>query len=71
MLFIAWYDDKPRVTIAQKIADACEAYQARFGIAPDVALICPEDAPAPADALVSVHTRATIRKNTVWVGREG
>lgn len=68
--FLAWYDDTPKRTLVQKIADACEAYQARMGIAATVALISPDDGPAPSDALVDVRPLATIRKNTVWVGRE-
>lgn len=68
--FLVWYDDDKKRTLAQKIAEACEAYQARMGIAATVALISPDDGPAPSDALVDVRLLATIRRNTVWVGRD-
>lgn len=68
--FLAWYDDDKKRTLVQKIADACEAYQARFGIAPLVALISPDEGQIPTDALVSVQTKREIGRNTVWVGRD-
>jgi hypothetical protein len=68
--FIAWYDDDRKRTLAQKIADACEAFQSRMGIAATVALISLDDGPAPADALVRIESRSTIRRNTVWAGRD-
>ena len=70
MIYTAWYDDDKRHTLTQKIADACESYQARFGIAATVALISPDEGQIPTDALVNVSIRATLRKNTVWVGRD-
>ena len=70
MNFIVWYDDDKRHTLAQRIADACEAFQARMGVAATVALISPDDGPAPTDALVRIEARNTIRRNTVWVGRD-
>lgn len=71
MLFLMWYDDSPKHTLAQKIAEACEAFQERNGLAPTVALVCPGDLAEPlADALVTIRPAANIRPNTVWVGRE-
>lgn len=70
-LYLAWYDDSPKHALAQKIAEACEAYLARHGLAPTLALVCPGDMPEPlADAPVTIRPASNIRPNTVWIGRE-
>lgn len=67
-LWVAWYDDHPKRTLAEKCADASAAYAARFG-APATLLLVSPDAPDP---LPDGATRAAnIRPNTVWAGREG
>jgi hypothetical protein len=62
--------DESKRPIEAKIADACAAYVARFGVAPTVALVS-EDADAPA-AVAGVTTRAEKRigRNIVHVGVE-
>lgn len=71
MLYLAWYDDNPKHTLAQKIREACEAYQARNGLVPTLALVCPGDLAASlADALVTIQPAPTVLRNTVWIGRE-
>lgn len=69
-IFLMWMDDDRKRSLTQKIADACAAYQQRFGIAATVALISPDDGPAPSDALVSVQCRANVARNTIWAGRD-
>ena len=69
-MYLMWYDDHPKHTLAHKIADACEVYQARFGVAPNVVLVSASEANIPADALIRVVPSATVQKNAIWVGRE-
>lgn len=65
-LFLAWYDDHPKRTLAEKCQDAAAAYLARFGVPATLLLVSP-DAPDP---LPDGAQRATnIRPNTVWAGR--
>jgi hypothetical protein len=62
--------DESKRPIEAKIADACAAYEARFGVPPTVALVS-EDDNAPA-AVGGVVTRAEKRigRNVVHVGVE-
>lgn len=69
--YMAWYDDNVKHTLAQKVREACEAYQTRYGAAPTLALVCPGDLAEPlADALVTVQAAPNVQRNTVWIGRE-
>lgn len=68
MTFLMWYDDTPRRPLADKVADARAAYLARWGVAAPVVLVNPDDL-AGADVPGAIP-RATIRRNTVWVGQE-
>lgn len=66
-LYVAWYDDHPRVTLAEKCQDARAAYLARFGTPATLLLVSPgESDPLPDGAMRA----ANIRPNTVWAGRE-
>lgn len=69
MTFLMWYDDTPKRPLADKVADARAAYLARWGVAAPVVLVNPDDL-AAAGAIPGVTPRATIRRNTVWVGQE-
>jgi hypothetical protein len=69
-LFLMWYDDNPKLPVAQKIEDAIGVYRSRFsGVAPTLVLVNEEDV----TEVVGVEVRGvtTVRRNTVWVGREG
>lgn len=39
MLLLQCYDDNPKHTVAQRIAEACAAYVARFGCSPNLVLV--------------------------------
>jgi hypothetical protein len=70
-LYLMWWDDSPKHTLAQKVADAAAVYRERFGVAPNTALINEVDLPASvADIPQAVRVTATIRPNMVWVGVE-
>jgi hypothetical protein len=68
-LFLMWYDDNPKLTVAKKIEDAIGAYRHRFSIAPTLVLVNEEDV----TEVVGVQVRGvtTVRRNTVWVGLDG
>jgi hypothetical protein len=74
MVYLMWHDDNPKHALTKKIADGCEAYRSRFGVAPTLALISPEDGPVPSDAPVAVQIASgnagVVRKNIVWIGME-
>jgi hypothetical protein len=69
-LFLMWYDDNPKLPVAQKIEDAIGVYRNRFnGVAPTLVLVNEEDVIEVAG--VEVRGVTTVRRNMVWVGREG
>jgi hypothetical protein len=68
-LFLMWYDDTPKLPVARKIEDAIGVYRGRFGVAPTLALVNEEDVTEVAG--VEVRGVTTVRRNMVWVGREG
>jgi hypothetical protein len=69
-LFLMWYDDNPKLTVAMKIEDAIGAYRNRFrGTAPTLVLV--NEADVIEVAGVQVRGVTTVRRNTVWVGRDG
>jgi hypothetical protein len=64
-----WYDDNPKVTVSQKIAEAIEAYTSRFrGTTPNLVLVNEADV-VSVDG-IEVRGVSTIRRNTIWVGHE-
>jgi hypothetical protein len=71
-MYIMWYDDNPKRTFAQRIADACEAYKARMGTPATLVLLNDEEAPlAEAPAGVRLQPTSTVRRNTYWAGQGG
>lgn len=70
-MFLAWFDDNPRTPIPARIAAAIEAYRARFGFAPTVALVNAAELPdTPTIAGVAVRAAAYVRKDNYWIGCE-
>lgn len=70
--FLMWYDDRPKASLATKIAEGCAAYEQRFQVKPLAALINPDDLPQPfcaSDYPVIITIRTTIRRNTIWIGQ--
>ncbi len=68
MLFLHWFDDNPKHTTAQRLADAAQAYAVRFGVQPNVALVSEQDASV---TLTGCEVRAgkRIGPNNYQVGR--
>ena len=68
MIYLGWFDDTPKRTPAQRIADACAAYRVRCHAEPTIALVN-EAQLCEVPGLV-VRSAGYIRINIVWVGRE-
>jgi hypothetical protein len=67
--FLMWYDDNPKLPLAQKIADAMAAYSHRWpGIKPTLVLVNEQDVTEVAG--VCVRGVTTVTRNTIWVGQE-
>ncbi len=69
-MYLCWYDDNPKHSTPQKVADACAAYRARYGAPPNVALLSRDDYADGVDYGVTVKVAGYIRRNNVWVGWE-
>jgi hypothetical protein len=46
IMFLHWYEDSPKKSIAQRLAEACAAYQTRFAQKPNLILVSEQDAAA-------------------------
>lgn len=62
-MYLAWFDDNPKKTVEQRIADARAAYAAKFGTPPTRVLVNERDANTP-----GVEASALVRPNTYYVG---
>jgi len=67
---LLWFDDSPRLSLADKVVDAVRHYREKFGRSPNVCYVHPStmtDAKA-APAEVRVVTSTTVQPNHFWVG---
>lgn len=69
MLLLQCYDDNPKHTAAQRIAEACAAYVARFGCAPNLVLVNERDAGVTAEGC-EVRAERRIGPNNYQVARQ-
>jgi hypothetical protein len=46
MLFLHYYEDSPKKATAQRLTEAAQAYEARFGQLPNLILVSEQDAAA-------------------------
>lgn len=67
-MYMMWYDDNPKVTQADKIAAAIEAYIKHFKTRPNLALVNPDEVVEV--SAVRVRGVSYVRKNNIWVGWE-
>lgn len=68
-MYLGWFDDTPKKPAQAKIAEACAAYLARFGVRPNVVLVNAADLVAVEG--VTVRAVGYIRVNNFWIGWEG
>lgn len=66
--FLMWYDDSPKLSIANKIEEAIAAYADRLGVRPTLVLV--NEAELTEFPGVEVRGVTTVRRHTYWVGQE-
>ena len=69
-MYLGWYDDNPKHTIAQKIADAIAAYRQRYGVLPNIALVSEADGATATVEGIGVRVERRVQRNNVQVGVE-
>ncbi len=68
MTFLHWFEDNPKKNVAQRFAEACGAYEARFGQAPNLILVSEADAGATM-AGCEIRAEKRVVPNNYQVGR--
>lgn len=66
--YLIWFDDNAKKALDLKAKEAIAAYEARFGVRPNVLLVN-----GPADFAidgVNIITKPTVQKNSIWAGRD-
>jgi hypothetical protein len=66
-MFLGWFDDTPKKSISQKLAEAVERYEEKFGETPSLCLVNANNA-TTYDGL-EVRVADYVRPNHFWVGR--
>ncbi len=67
---LLWFDDNPRLSLADKIEKAAGRYREKFGRAPTICFVNPHTL-AGAEQLpahVKVIERGSIQPNNFWIG---
>ncbi|MBK9713692.1 MAG: hypothetical protein IPO81_20690 [Kouleothrix sp.] len=67
-MYLGWYDDNPKKSVALKIEEAIDAYVDRFKARPNVVLVNEADRAEIKGVLV--RSEGYIRRNNFWVGWE-
>ncbi len=67
---LLWFDDSPKVSLANKVLDAVRHYREKFGRSPNVCYVHPSTwaGSQAASAEVRVVTSATVQPNHFWIG---
>lgn len=68
VMYYGWFDDNPKMTAADKIQDAIDAYVRRFHKRPNVVLVNEIDV-AEIQGM-AVRAENFMRRNNFWVGYE-
>jgi hypothetical protein len=63
-----WFDDDRKKDAALKIAEAVEAYHAKFGVTPNVVLV--NEADSATHPQVRVRIASFLRRHNFWIGWE-
>ena len=66
-MFLGWFDDTPRKSVAEKIQEAVERYVSKFDETPNVCLVNARDVIAYEG--IEVKAVEYVRPNHFWVGR--
>lgn len=68
-MYMAWFDDRPKVPIAARIAAGRQAYIDRFGVVPAFVLVNEADAIDLKVEGMGVLVKPFIRRNNFWYGQ--
>ena len=68
MTFLHYYDDNPKKPVAQRLTEACAAYEKRVGHRPNLILVSEADA-AVAFPGCEVRAERRVGANNYHVGR--
>ncbi|HKP52176.1 MAG TPA: hypothetical protein VJ183_05945 [Chloroflexia bacterium] len=66
-MFLGWFDDTPKKSVSQKLAEAIERYEEKFGVSPSLCLVNANNV-TTYDGL-EVRVADYVRPNHFWVGR--
>ena len=66
-MYLCWFDDDSKRSVAQKIANGIARYQERFKCAPTVVLVNEVDMAVVPN--IRVEPRAHIYRNNFWIGQ--
>lgn len=66
-MFLGWFDDTPKKSVTEKIEEAVERYQSKFGETPNICLINASNATTYEG--LEVRPVDYVRPNHFWVGR--
>jgi hypothetical protein len=69
MLYLVWFDDSKKA-IEVKVTDAIAAYQERYGVLPNVALVNESDAAPATVAGVRTQVEKRVGRNNIQLGYE-
>lgn len=70
-MFLMWFDDNKKSSLADKLAAGAEFYRIRFGIAPSLCLVSPDDMPTdPGQYPIAIEARVTVQRNLFWFGQQ-
>ena len=71
---LLWYDDDPRLGLAEKIKKAAQRYRQKFGTSPDVCYVHPSTLSSNGKVQnvgkVRVSSRLSVLRHHFWVGQE-
>lgn len=70
MIGMMWYDNDAHKSLADKIRQAAEYYQSKYGAQPNLALVSLKEDELPAIDGISVKASKSVLKNNVWIGRQ-
>jgi hypothetical protein len=65
-----WFDNSPKVPLSDKVDEAVQAYEAKYGRTPNVCYVNPADIPeggcVPEN--VTIESEASVLPNHIYVG---
>ena len=69
MFYLGWFDDNSKKSMEQKIAEAVARYRQKYGQAPNVCLVHPDDYIEHQDGVV-MRRAGHVHRHHLLVGRE-